>query len=114
VEASVNRVLIPRLTAAYSFIHLELDPDPDLESSTIHILRLEYAFTPDLYWRVFGQTNNEHRRFYLYSVFGWRYNPPFSAIYITYTRDRFEGTDQPYKLESHPMLFLKISHQIGR
>jgi len=114
VEATVNRVLIPRLTAAYSFIHLNLDPDPDLESSTIHILRLEYAFTPDLYWRVFGQTNSINRRFYLYSVFGWRYNPPFSAIYITYTRDRFEVADRPYLIESHPMLFLKISHQIGR
>ncbi len=114
VEATVNRVLIPRLTAAYSFIHLNLDPDPDLESSTLHIFRLEYAFTPDLYWRVFGQTNSGNRRFYLYSVFGWRYNPPFSAVYITYTRDRFTGADRPYEIESHPILFLKISHQIGR
>lgn len=114
VEATVNRVLIPRLTAAYTFIHLDLDPDPDLESSTIHIFRLEYAFTPDLYWRVFGQTNSGNRRLYLYSLFGWRYNPPFSAVYITYTRDRFEGAHWPYEIESHPILFLKISHQIGR
>jgi len=114
LEATANRVLLPRLTAAYSFIDLRLDPDPESESATIHILRLEYAFTPDLFWRIFGQTNSRNRRFYIYSVFGWRYNPPFSAVYITYTRDRFEGPVWPFETESHPILFLKISHQIGR
>lgn len=107
-EATINRVLLPRFTASYSFIDLRLEPDPEEESARIHILRLEYAFTPDLYLRIFGQTDSSVDRYYLYSAFGWRYDPPFSAVYITYSRDVYEGID------ARPILFLKVSHQIGR
>jgi hypothetical protein len=70
-------------------------------------VRLEYAFTPDLYWRIFAQTNSGDDRVYLYSVFGWRYRPPFSAVYLTCTRDEILGSDP------RPILFLKVSYQIG-
>jgi len=106
-EASLNRKLLERLTASYSFVDLRLEPDPWEENAQIHIVRLEYAFTPDLYWRIFAQTNSGDDRVYLYSVFGWRYRPPFSAVYITWTRDEIIGSDP------RPILFLKISYQIG-
>lgn len=108
-EASINRVLLPKLTASYSFSDLRLNPDPEEDSARRHVLRLEYAFTPDLYWRIFGQFNDSTNRFYLYTVFGWRYDPPFSAVYITYTRDEILDLRDP-----RPILFLKVSHQIGR
>jgi len=106
-EASINRQLVERLTASYSFIDLRLQPDPWEENAQIHIVRLEYAFTPDLYWRIFAQTNSGDDRMYLYSVLGWRYRPPFSAVYITWTRDEIIGSDP------RPILFLKVSYQIG-
>jgi len=113
-EISFNRVLLPKLTASYSFSDLRLVPDLEKDSAQRHVLRLEYAFTPDLYWRVFGQYNNRTHRFYLYSVFGWRYDPPFSAVYITYSRDEFSHEMIPGKRDARPLLFLKVSHQIGR
>ncbi len=106
-EASINRSLLEGLTASYSFVDLRLEPDPWEENAQIHIVRLEYAFTPDLYWRIFAQTNSGDDEVYLYSVFGWRYRPPFSAVYITWTRDEIIGSDP------RPILFLKVSYQIG-
>ncbi|MFC1529203.1 DUF5916 domain-containing protein [Gemmatimonadota bacterium] len=113
-EFSINRVLLPKMTASYSFSDLRLKPDPEEDSARRHVLRLEYAFTPDLYWRVFGQYNEATYRFYLYSVFGWRYDPPFSAVYITYSRDEFPHGFIPGERDTRPLLFLKVSHQIGR
>ncbi|MFC1627956.1 DUF5916 domain-containing protein [Gemmatimonadota bacterium] len=113
-EVSFNRVVLPKMTASYSFSDLRLVPDPEDESAQRHVLRLEYAFTPDLYWRVFGQYNGSTHRFYLYTVFGWRYDPPFSAVYITYSRDEFPHVMIPGERDTRPLLFLKVSHQIGR
>jgi len=113
-EFSINRVVLPKMTVSYSFSDLQLDPDPDDDSARRHVLRLEYAFTPDLYWRVFGQYNEATYRFYLYSAFGWRYDPPFSAVYITYSRDEFPHEVAPGERDARPLLFLKVSHQIGR
>ncbi len=109
-EVEVNRVLIPRLTVSYTLEHLRLEPDPEEENTTLHVLRVDYAVTPDLFGRVFTQTNSEAERFYLYGLFGWRFAPPFGSLYVTYMRDRFRAGDGR---QSRPVLFLKLGYPIG-
>jgi len=43
---------------SYELTWLELDPDPEMESTWIHVLRSSYYFTNDLFVSLFVQTNS--------------------------------------------------------
>ena len=46
------------LSAEYSLQHLELDPDPERQSTWILVVRTNQFFTKDLFLRLFLQTNS--------------------------------------------------------
>ena len=83
---SARRKLTPELSAEYSLERLVLDPDPDGESTWIHVLRADQFFTKDLFLRVFFQTNTAIDRRNLQTVFVYRYLPPFGTIQFAYQR----------------------------
>ena len=75
-----------QLSGEYSLERLRLDPDPDDESTWIHVVRANQSFTKDLYLHVFFQTNSAIDRRNLQAVFVWRYLPPFGTIQLAYQR----------------------------
>lgn len=83
---SARRKLTPELSAEYSLERLVLDPDPEDESTWIHVLRADQFFTKDLFLRVFFQTNTAIDRRNLQTVFVYRYLPPFGTIQLAYQR----------------------------
>lgn len=95
-----------QLSAEYELQRLILDPDPDQESTWIHVIRANQFFTKDLYLRVFFQTNSAIDRRNLQAIFVWRYLPPFGTVQVAYQR----GTAAfGQRSEQGNTLFLKMT-----
>lgn len=78
-----------------------LTPDPEQESTWIHVVRANQFFTKDLFLRVFFQTNTAIDRKNLQAVFVWRYQPPFGTLQVAYQRGTApfgERSDQGHTL----------------
>ena len=78
------------LSLEYELQRLTLDPDPDDESTWIHVARANHFFTPDLFLRVFFQSNSTIDRRNLQAQFIYRYLPPFGTLQIVYQRGTAE------------------------
>jgi hypothetical protein len=76
----------PKLSAEYSLERLVQRPDPDRESTWIHVIRANQFFTKDLFLRAFFQTNSSIDRRNVQAVFVYRYLPPFGTIQVAYQR----------------------------
>jgi hypothetical protein len=83
---SARYKVTPELSAEYSLERLELDPDPQQQSTWIHVVRANQFFTKDLFLRVFFQTNSAIERNNIQAVFVYRYLPPFGTIQMAYQR----------------------------
>lgn len=78
------------LSLQYDLERLTLTPDPENESTWIHVVRADQFFTKDLFLRVFFQTNSAIERENLHAVFVYRYRPPFGTIQLAYQRGTAE------------------------
>ncbi len=78
------------LSLEYELQRLVLDPDPNAETTWIHVARLNQFFTRDLYLRVFLQTNSAIDRENVQAVFVYRYKPPFGTLQLAYQRGTAE------------------------
>ncbi|MGQ0650222.1 MAG: hypothetical protein ACT4P7_21985 [Gemmatimonadaceae bacterium] len=78
--------MTPQLSVEYELEHLTLDPDPDDESTWIHVARVNQFFTKDLFLRLFYQTNSAIDRRNVQAVFVWRYLPPFGTLQLAFQR----------------------------
>ena len=74
------------LSAEYSLQRLELTPDPQRQSTWIHVVRTNQFFTKDLFVRLFLQTNSAIDRNNVQVVFVYRYQTPFGTIQFAYQR----------------------------
>jgi hypothetical protein len=72
----------------YSLERLTLDPDPELESTWIHVVRGSQFFTPDLFVQAFLQSNTTIDRREAQVVFVYRYRPPFGTLQLAFQRGR--------------------------
>ena len=88
--AAATYTVTEKLSAEYELQRLELDPDPENESTWIHVIRANQFFTPDLFLRVFLQTNSAIDRRNLQAVFVYRYLPPFGTLQVAYQRGTAE------------------------
>jgi hypothetical protein len=75
----------------YSLTRLELDPDPEGETTLIHVLESSYAFTPDLVLKLFVQSNSSIDKLNLQAVGIWRFKPPFGSLQLAYQRGTSEA-----------------------
>ena len=73
-----------RLGLSYAFTHLELDPDPEGETTWIHILEVSYSFSPDNFIKLFAQTNEAIDKTNVQMVWVWRFLPPFGSLQAAY------------------------------
>jgi hypothetical protein len=86
---------------SYSLTRLWLDPDPEDETTWIHVLRSDYYFKPDLFLKLFYQTNSSIDKKNTQATLVWRFIPPFGALQIAYQHgtSRFgEASDQGHTL----------------
>jgi len=91
---------------SYDFTLLELDPDPDLESTTIHVFEAIYAFNTDMYAKLFLQTNSAISKENVQAVWVWRIKPPFGSLQVAYQRGTSE---QGQESEQDDTFFTKLS-----
>jgi len=85
-SVAARRKLTPKLSAEYSLERLRQSPDPEGESTWIHVFRANQYFTKDLFLRAFFQINSAIDRHNLQAAFVWRYLPPFGTVQVVYQR----------------------------
>jgi hypothetical protein len=88
VEVGLN--LIRALDLSYEGTWLELDPDPEGESTWIHVFRAKYHFTNDLFVNLFWQTNSVIHKENIQLLGVWRFLPPFGSLQVAYQRGTSE------------------------
>jgi hypothetical protein len=105
-SAAATYKVTEEVSTEYELQRLQLDPDPDNKSTWVHVIRANQFFTPDLFLRVFFQTNSAIDRRNMQAVFVYRYLPPFGTVQIAYQRGTAEfgkRSDQGHTL------FVKIT-----
>lgn len=107
VEAGLNYKITKDFSFQYSLTRILFEPDPEDESTWIHVIRATNYFTSDLFLKVFYQINSVIDKRNIQLLFVYRFQPPFGSIQIAYQRGtaRFgeRGT------QGHT-LFLKIAY----
>lgn len=82
------------LRLSYELTRLELDPDVENETTTIHVFDALYSFHPDLFVKVFLQTNSAIDKENIQALWVWRFEPPFGSLQIAYQRGTSEQGQQ--------------------
>jgi hypothetical protein len=97
--------LSDRWNLSYSLTRLELDPDPELETTVIHVFNSDYYFNPNLLIRFFYQSNSAIDKDNVQTLLVWRFLPPFGSLQVAYQRGTSEfGTAS----EQGDTLFTKL------
>jgi len=102
---------LPDLALEYSLNILNYNPDTTYSSTVINVLSATYYFTNDLWIRLFAQNNTADERIYLYSMAGWRFKPPFGALYLIYTSDDMVRMPTEENVNSK-IFFIKFTYPI--
>ncbi|MCK5137021.1 MAG: carbohydrate binding family 9 domain-containing protein [Bacteroidales bacterium] len=103
--------LTEKLAAEYSGDLIRFTPDEDNRSTFINVLSLNYNFTKDLWVKVFAQNSTSDSKIYFYGMTGWRFKPPFGALYLIYSHD--QEAELMGDLERVDALFLKLTLPIS-
>ena len=102
--------LFQKLSLSYTGNWLEFSPDVDDNSTFINVVTANYNFTNDLWLQVFAQNNTKNENVYFYGKMGWRFKPPFGALYLIYSYDKFEDeTGMP----NTNNFFVKLTYPIS-
>ena len=86
-----------RFGLSYEVTRLELDPDPEGETTWIHVLESSYFFNPNNFLKLFAQTNDAIDKVNVQALWVWRFLPPFGSLQVAYqtgTSERGEVSDQ--------------------
>ncbi|MCP4898566.1 MAG: carbohydrate binding family 9 domain-containing protein [bacterium] len=92
--------------ASYELTRLILNPDPDDETTWIHVLSSDYYFTNDLFVKLFLQTNSAISKENVQALFVWRFKPPFGSLQVAYQRGTSELGEESTQDDT---LFTKLS-----
>jgi len=79
---------------SYDLTRLELEPDLESETTTIHVLEVLYSFNPDLFLKLFVQTNSAIDKENVQAQWVWRFRPPFGSLQLAYQRGTSEQGQQ--------------------
>ncbi len=107
VEGSLNYKITQDFSFQYSLERLVFEPDPEGESTWIHVIRATNYFTPDLFIKVFFQTNSAIDKQNIQVLFVYRFQPPFGLIQLAYQKGTAEFGEKG--TQGHT-LFLKIAY----
>jgi hypothetical protein len=95
-----------RFRLEYSATRLELDPDPELETTWIHVFTGVYYFNPNNFIKLFLQTNTAVEKLNIQAVWVWRFKPPFGSFQVAYQRGTSEIGEASTQEDT---LFTKLS-----
>jgi len=111
IKGSTRFKLSSKLSLEYSVQQIWYHPDTNNFSTLVNVLSVYYYFTKDLWVKVFAQNNSAIDRIYVYGLAGWRFKPPFGAVYLIYTHDEF--TMMPDNLMgSEGVFYVKFTYPI--
>jgi hypothetical protein len=82
VQFNVTR----QLSLEYDLTRLILDPDPENETTWIHVVRAIQTFTPDLFVSLFYQNNSSIDKHNIQALLVYRFQPPFGLVQVAYQR----------------------------
>jgi hypothetical protein len=82
----VDWKLSDRWRVSYDLTRLELEPDPDGDTTLIHVLRTDYYFNPNLWLSGFFQDNAAIEKDNVQILLVWRFKPPFGSFQLAYQR----------------------------
>ncbi|MCK5005262.1 MAG: hypothetical protein KAS21_09250, partial [Candidatus Aminicenantes bacterium] len=107
IGAGVNYKIFKSLSFEYDLNRLIFDPDPDDESTWIHILRMTNYFTKDIFFKLFYQTNTAITKQNIQALFVYRFQPPFGTVQLAYQRgsNRFGDIGEKWNT-----FFIKFSY----
>ena len=107
VTAGVQQNITRDLSLEYSLSKLDLTPDPNNESTWIHILVANQYFTKDLYLKLFYQINTSIDKKNVQVTFAYRFQPPFGLVQVAYQKGTAEFGE--VGTQGHT-LFLKLAY----
>ena len=91
---------------AYSLTRLHLQPDPEGDTTVIHVFDTNYAFNPDLLVKLFVQTSTAIDKVNVQAVGVWRFRPPFGSLQLAYQRGTSEVGEVSTQADT---IFTKLS-----
>ncbi|MDP3643756.1 MAG: DUF5916 domain-containing protein [Bacteroidota bacterium] len=109
LDASVKAT--NKLSLEYSGKYVHFDPDPTNASTYLNVLTVNYYYTNNLWMKVFAQNSTANNKFYLYGLLGWRFKPPFGALYLIYSHDEY-SLHATIEKKSFNNVFLKFTYPI--
>jgi hypothetical protein len=100
-----------KMAVEYNGDLIQFTPDTENQSTFINVLTLNYNFTRDLWVKMFAQNSTSSSKFYIYGLAGWRFKPPFGAVYLIYSHD--QEAEVMGGIASADAVFLKITLPIS-
>jgi hypothetical protein len=107
IEGGFNYKITEDFSIQYALERLIFDPDPEGESTWIHVFRATNYFTSDLFIKLFYQIHTAIDKKNIQVLFVYRFQPPFGFIQLAYQKGtaRFgERGDQGHTL------FIKLTY----
>jgi len=86
VSGKINYKLTRDFSLSYDLTRLNFEPDPENESTWIHIVRATNYFTKDLFIKLFYQLNSSIDKSNIQILFVYRFQPPFGFIQLAYQK----------------------------
>lgn len=118
-QADVTFMLFKKMAINYSLIKMDFTPseNPDLtlrleKPTVLNIISIDYYFTNNIWLHVFAQSDSYEDQVYFYGKFGWRFKPPFGALYLIYAQNDYFDNENLVKINSNTF-FLKLTYPIA-
>ncbi len=86
IEGRFNYKITEDFSIQYALERVIFDPDPEGESTWIHVLRATNYFTNDLFIKLFYQINSTIDKKNIQVLFVYRFQPPFGFIQLAYQK----------------------------
>ena len=102
--------LSDKIAVSYTADYIHLSPDTSNSSTLINVLNCQYNLTKDLWIELFGQSRSNIDKYYIYGKLGWRFKPPFGAVYLIYSHDQDILPDGIHDTDA---LFVKLTLPLG-
>jgi hypothetical protein len=107
IGGNLNYKISEDFSFQYSLTRLICEPDPEGESTWIHVIRATNYFTSDLFIKVFYQINSSIDKKNIQVLFVYRFQPPFGSIQLAYQRGTARFGERGTQGNT---LFLKIAY----
>ncbi|HDZ27805.1 hypothetical protein LCGC14_0917740 [marine sediment metagenome] len=107
IAGKLRQYLSRNLSLEYTLTNLSLSPDPENESTWIHVIVANKYFTKDLFLKLFYQINSVIDKRNIQVVFVYRFQPPFGLFQLAYQKGTARFGEKG--VQGHT-LFLKLAY----